>query len=209
MATSRPGGMAQLRYHQVRIAAISYSSPRNNWPGAIPKPRWPDCPSAAVRAWCLRHPISPVRRRRSAAPVSAVGLPSVSRRRRPTVHCWPSSRRNEKRTRNGRMDLDGIVADFEKDSALDYIGLWELVRAVTKKAEKKDDENIPGLTFTLLRKMLARGFRAGGFTQTRKWEFWSGQNPDHVIRRIGAEWDALGREPNIGDIVWFERSETN
>ena len=107
------------------------------------------------------------------------------------------------------MDLDSIVADFEKDSALDYIGLWELVSAVTKEAEEKDDENIRRLTFTLLRKMLARGFRAGGFTQTRKWELWSGQNPDHVIRRIEAEWDALGREPNIGDIVWFERSETN
>ena len=111
--------------------------------------------------------------------------------------------------RSGRVDLDSIAADFEKDSALDYIGLWELVGAVTKEAEEKDDENIRRLTFTLLRKMLARGFRAGGFTQTRKWELWPGQNPDHVIRRIEAEWDALGREPNIGDIVWFERSETN
>ena len=105
------------------------------------------------------------------------------------------------------MDLDSIVADFEKDSALDYIGLWELIRAVTNQAEEKGDDNIRRSTLTLLRKMLSRGFRAGGFTQTRKWELWSDQNPDHVIRRVEAGWNALGREPNIGDIVWFERSE--
>ena len=51
------------------------------------------------------------------------------------------------------MDLDSVVADFEKDSALDYIGLWELVRAVSKEAEETDDENIRRLIFTLVRKM--------------------------------------------------------
>src|SRR6266478_5281840 len=148
--------MARSRYPQVRIAPTSRSSPKTNWAAAIPKLRWPDCPSAAVPASSLRHPISPKPRRRSATPVFAAETRFALRRQRRTVHCWLSSRRNEKRTRSGRVDLDSIVADFEKDSALDYIGLWELVSAVTKEAEEKDDENIRRLTFTLLRKMLAR-----------------------------------------------------
>jgi hypothetical protein len=82
------------------------------------------------------------------------------------------------------MDLDSIVADFEKDSALDYIGLWELVRAVTSEAEEKGDDNIRRLTFTLLRKMLSRGFRAGGFTQPVGWVERS--DTHHVSRQYAA-----------------------
>jgi hypothetical protein len=107
------------------------------------------------------------------------------------------------------MDLNNIVEDFEKDAALDYIGLWELVRAAAEKAEEKNEASIRRLTFAILRKMLSRGFRAGGFTQTREWQLWSDQRPESVIRRIEAEWDALGHEPNMGDVVWFDRPGTN
>src|SRR5258708_37241737 len=84
--------MARSRYPPVRIAPSSYSSPRNNWAGAIPKSRWPDCPSAAVPALCLRHPISARWRRRSAALASAVETQFASHLRLPMVRCWFSSR---------------------------------------------------------------------------------------------------------------------
>lgn len=42
---------------------------------------------------------------------------------------------------------------------------------------------------------------AGDF---RDWEFVARtESPETTLRRIEADWTALGREPTIGEVVWF------
>ncbi len=64
--------------------------------------------------------------------------------------------------------------------------------------------NLKKMTLAVIREVLTLGLRAGdspyaagGFT------VWPEQEVDLVISRIDNEWTALGRDPNIGDIVAF------
>lgn len=102
------------------------------------------------------------------------------------------------------MDMDRLVRDFEKAVTIDYVGLWEMVGAVSDNIEDRNAENIRRSTLALGRRMLARGFRAGQFTGSGQGVVaWEDQDPDSVIRRIESEWDKIGGEPNINDICWF------
>jgi hypothetical protein len=107
------------------------------------------------------------------------------------------------------MNIDKLVEDFEQDAAIDYIGLWELVRVVAENIEDKTEENIRKGTIDLLRAMLSRGFKAGGFTPAKEWKLWLDQDTDTIICRIEADWDSLGRVPTVGEIVWFELKDAN
>ncbi len=105
--------------------------------------------------------------------------------------------------------FDSIVADFEKEAASDFIGLWQLIRAVKKNLEKNEDEKLQSLTLDLLKRMLYRGFRVGYLSSSgSKLDPWPDQQPVRVATRIQSEWNALGREPNIGDIAWFDYKNT-
>ena len=48
------------------------------------------------------------------------------------------------------------------------------------------------------------GFPAADGRGFQSWEL----SPMQTIERINSEWDKLGREPNIGDVVWFTARET-
>ena len=37
---------------------------------------------------------------------------------------------------------------------------------------------------------------------------WDEQGAEDAIRRVTAEWDSLGHEPSVGDIVWFNDSSS-
>jgi hypothetical protein len=103
-----------------------------------------------------------------------------------------------------KRSFENIIADLKKATATDYIGLWWLVRIVSDNLENKD-EDLQALTLTLLRMMLSHGFVVGELSNGGKTLIpWPDQQPDNVAGRIKAEWDALGREPNIGDIAWLD-----
>ena len=104
-----------------------------------------------------------------------------------------------------KRTFDSIIADFEKDAAIDFIGLWELVRVVKENLDKTKEEDLQLLTLDLLKRMLPRGFRVGYLSSSgNALEPWPDQQPTNVVARIKTEWNALDREPNIGDIAWFD-----
>lgn len=93
------------------------------------------------------------------------------------------------------------VADMARD---DWVGLWVLFSWVRERLPSESPANLKKVTLAVIREVLAMGLRAGdspyspgGFT------VWPEQEADLVIRRIDNEWTALGRDPNIGDIVAF------
>jgi hypothetical protein len=104
-----------------------------------------------------------------------------------------------------RRPFESIIAEFQREAAVDFIGLWQLVRAVKNNLEQDDISGVQQLSLNLLKCMLAVGFRVGYLSGTGKTlEPWSDQQPDHVVTRVRSEWNALGREPNIGDIAWLD-----
>jgi hypothetical protein len=107
------------------------------------------------------------------------------------------------------MTIDQIVAMFESEAEDDIIGLWEVVKLAEEDTEEGKGENLRGVSFEIVRRMLARGFWAGDMKDGHSVDPWPDQRPEAVIARIEAEWNALEHVPTIGDIVYFERDRAN
>ena len=105
-----------------------------------------------------------------------------------------------------KKKLPDIAEAFEREALEDFIGLWQLVGAVKENAEAPAEESAQNLTLDLVRKMLSRGFKAGTLSKDgRALEPWPDQTTESIVRRIKMEWEALGHDPTVGDIVWFDR----
>ncbi len=97
-----------------------------------------------------------------------------------------------------------ITDSFLKEAEEDYIGLWQLIKEAKRFATTEEPLVVQAVTLAIVREFLAAGLEAGeppysvtGYIP------WPDQNPDAVTSRIEQEWEALGREPNIGEICWF------
>src|SRR3989338_6922742 len=89
----------------------------------------------------------------------------------------------------------------------DWVALWELIRMVKEiygfEAQNEIQTFVLKFIYNLLSdKLICVGFpKKGG-----NFDSWKGDSME-LIQRIKDEWDALGKEPNIGDVVWFDLTE--
>ena len=104
------------------------------------------------------------------------------------------------------------------NAANDHVGLWSLVKRI-RRAGAADDSNILKTTQDLILPFLSEGAIIAGqlvrddefhASRLEGYEFhqWN-MPPQEVIARIEAEWTGLGRDPNIGQIVWFTAAVGN
>jgi hypothetical protein len=89
------------------------------------------------------------------------------------------------------------------EAGKDVLGLWELCRSAHRDWGAEDPQQVKRLVLGFVRALLQRGVQAVDIGDQRPWP---NQDPESVIARISSEWDALGREPNVPDIVWFKKS---
>jgi hypothetical protein len=101
-------------------------------------------------------------------------------------------------------ELANLVDAFYSESGVDLVGLWQIAKVVEEAvgvgAVAREQSLL--IVRALLEKGLCAGdppYRAGGY------EPWQDQTASAVIDRIRSEWVALGRTPNIPDVVWFGR----
>jgi hypothetical protein len=99
--------------------------------------------------------------------------------------------------------LDKKMQAWICEATEDVLGLWQLCRSARYDAGAKTPEEAKAMVLGFVRRLLESGVQAVEVSNQRPWP---NQNPDNVIERISREWDALGREPNVPDIVWFKRS---
>jgi hypothetical protein len=90
----------------------------------------------------------------------------------------------------------------------EYAGLWVAIFEARAEHPELDVEEIRGAVIDSLDDLLHLGLlEAGDVTADgRGFVPWP-LSATQIISRIQAEWDTLGREPNIGDIVWFRATE--
>lgn len=86
----------------------------------------------------------------------------------------------------------------------DYTGLWEVIRDVKGSYEHAALANVRQITLMVVKSLLERGLIRAGFPKRdgsgfEEWDL----SLDQTMLRIEQEWNELGREPTIGDIVWF------
>lgn len=89
----------------------------------------------------------------------------------------------------------------------DYIGLWSIIREIRDCNKNLDLLSIRNQTISFLNEMLDNQLmQAGNFNAESEFKTWNFSSTE-IINKIEKEWDKLGYEPNIGDIVWFEITE--
>ncbi len=98
--------------------------------------------------------------------------------------------------------LDDILAGFKREAKEDWIGLWAIVWTLRRAHPKATADEIRELSIDLIQSMLESGFVAASVSD-KAYLRWPDQRSEMVVRRIENEWDALGREPDIGEIAWF------
>lgn len=89
----------------------------------------------------------------------------------------------------------------------DYLGLWEFVASIRDESNTDDAGEIRRRVLALVRGMLDEGLARAGFP-TRDGHFDVVEmNTEDTVARISREWDELGREPDVGDIIWFRLTD--
>ncbi len=97
-----------------------------------------------------------------------------------------------------------IVQDYIQAAKTDYVGLWQIVIKVRHDFSISNRAEVRRLVMQIVEGMLSDGLEAvtlksvgPGCTP------WENQNLNYVLDQIASEWDHLDRDPNPGEIVWF------
>jgi len=97
-----------------------------------------------------------------------------------------------------------IADDFVAEAQDDYVGLWSLLWRVREYTGESSQERVRGIVLYILSDLLRRQLIvAGTFTSDSEFVTWA-SSVDLTVTEIERQWLQLGREPDIGDIVWFK-----
>src|SRR5438105_1289071 len=106
------------------------------------------------------------------------------------------------------MTDESAFLDLVEECRQDHVGLWEVIDAVRFDLGSSNPDQTRALTLGLVRRLLRDpkilvGHPAPDGRHFVPWKL----TPDEACSRIDREWSALGREPTIGDVVWFTTTE--
>ncbi len=105
------------------------------------------------------------------------------------------------------QDLEQIKREFLAECTDDYVGLWSLIRRIRFGLKQLDPQKVREITIALITELLEEGLiKAGIPKMTGALEEWR-LSAERTVERIQDEWNKLGVEPNMGDIVWFTTTE--
>jgi hypothetical protein len=89
------------------------------------------------------------------------------------------------------------------EGSVDYVGLWEAITHVEHGLKQTNPQKVREVTMDLIGELLLKGLmKAGDLNETGEFVAWQ-LNPEEALKRIRDEWNALSREPDLGDIAWF------
>lgn len=96
-----------------------------------------------------------------------------------------------------------IVVEFLAECQDDYVGLWSLVGRSRQASDGVGDEQRRDLILEKIHELLQQEkIVAGSFVDKKTFLQWR-EDPEAIVNKIRGQWLALGRDPDIGEIVWF------
>ncbi len=107
--------------------------------------------------------------------------------------------------------INSVARDLLQQAASDYVGLWQIVSSLREQHGVVSETSRRKLALEVIERLLEEGLEVVDFHRGRGWAKWPDQDLHHVLARVEREWDALGKEPSLGDICWFTKpgSEQN
>lgn len=97
-------------------------------------------------------------------------------------------------------DLKGIVADLRSECSDDYVGVWQIFRALADARVPASE--LQAATVEVVSQLLLDPLVAIGQFHENVFIPWADALNDK-IRRLHAELQALGRVPDIGEVAWL------
>jgi hypothetical protein len=97
-----------------------------------------------------------------------------------------------------------LISELIAEAQADEVGLWLIIAQLRDEDRITDPTQLRRATLDFVRRMLDSGQVTAGYYRPdgNGIAIWNMPTTD-VVSRISEEWDSLGREPNIGDIVIF------
>jgi hypothetical protein len=95
--------------------------------------------------------------------------------------------------------IDEVIKDLEEGCDDDIVGLWAIIWHLRQAIDEQED--IFEATLRVVSTLLDKGIVAGQFRNDR-FEIWRMPKAE-VLGKIRNDWRTLGREPNLGDVVWL------
>jgi hypothetical protein len=100
--------------------------------------------------------------------------------------------------------LETLKNDVLQECEDDHVGLWSVVRDVRDHCPSADDAEVRNTTLTLLGDLLSIGSIVAGLpTPDGRGFVRSNKSRASLLSHIRTEWESLGRDPSIGEIIWF------
>jgi hypothetical protein len=102
--------------------------------------------------------------------------------------------------------ISEIVQGYVEETNIDYVGLWQIILRVRHELGVFEREELKKIVLQIVRELLAAGLEAVTLSAAAPTRHgWQDQDVEYVLDRVSQEWDALGRDPNPGEIVWFDQ----
>ena len=79
-----------------------------------------------------------------------------------------------------------------------------MIRAARTATDADPAQDDVTRTLALVERLLDRGFRVGEIPEGVSFVAWTSQDRRDIKRRIERDWQALGRDPNLWEICWFD-----
>jgi hypothetical protein len=97
-------------------------------------------------------------------------------------------------------NMDSIAEAVLEECREDYVGLWSIVKEV--RSCVVHEATVPERTLAILNQLLLGGEVVAGEFKGKEFSAWEVPTSS-VLLRIQSEWVRLGRDPDIGEIVWL------
>ena len=99
------------------------------------------------------------------------------------------------------MDVDSeFISGLIAEAKIDEVGLWFIIAELQREKGIRDPSKLQATTLEVCKILLESGEIAARLYATGSI---AEAPPEDILSYIRAEWDELGRVPNIGEIVDF------
>lgn len=114
--------------------------------------------------------------------------------------------RSERHLKSGPVNprpvdiVESIATEVLLECREDYVGLWSIVKRVQDTALERS--RTTHVTLSIIRKLLQEGSVVAGQFGGNEFKLWNAP-PEEIVATIASEWERLGRDPTLGEIVWL------
>jgi hypothetical protein len=108
---------------------------------------------------------------------------------------------------NETLNIARLKRELLEEAAEDYVGLWAALWPLREELGIEDEAVRRKIALRVLSDLLEADLIRAGVPKGRvRFDAWD-LPAEKVLERIEREWDELGREPDIGEVVWFDITE--